>query len=91
MTQKSDKPKVPMPYRDSAGSFEFKEGTGPITGMCSLGDFLELYKVDATKQVRSPESIDPERTNPFAPWTTTVHLKSRKCQPNSCKASNTDK
>ena len=64
-----------MPYRDGAGQMDFKEGTGGITAMCSMGDFMEMYKVDATMQVRTPESIDPERTNPHAPWACTVHAK----------------
>jgi hypothetical protein len=47
---------------------EVKEGTGPITAMCVCGDFLELYKVDVTVRARSPESIDPQETNPNAQW-----------------------
>jgi hypothetical protein len=73
IAKKYEKPKVSMPYRDGPGSMNFKEGTGNITAMCSMGDFLEMYKVDATMQVRTPESIDPERTNPHAPWASTVH------------------
>jgi len=56
--------------RHAAGSFELKEGTGPITGMQSCGEFLEIYKVDKTFRVKSPESIDPEETNPNAMWVT---------------------
>ncbi|MEW4983922.1 MAG: hypothetical protein AB1Y26_11845 [Cycloclasticus sp.] len=56
--------------RHAAGSFELKEGTGPITGMQSCGEFLEMYKVDKTFRVKSPESIDPEETNPNAMWIT---------------------
>lgn len=56
--------------RHAAGSFELKEGTGPITGMQSCGDFLEIYKVDKTFRVKSPETIDPEGTNPNAMWMT---------------------
>lgn len=54
--------------RHSAGSFELIEGTGPITDMQSCGEFLEIYKVDKTFRLRSPESIDPEETNPNAPF-----------------------
>lgn len=36
--------------------------------MCSCGDFLEIYKIDKTFRVRTPESIDPKETNPNAPW-----------------------
>jgi hypothetical protein len=75
IAKKIEKPKEPMPYRDGAGSFEFKEGTGAITAMCPMGEFMELYKVDATAQMRTPESIDPERTNPYAPWSSTVHMR----------------
>ena len=56
--------------RHAAGSFELKEGTGPITAMQSCGEFLEIYKVDKTFRVKSPESIDPEGTNPNALWMT---------------------
>lgn len=54
--------------RHSAGSFELKGGTGPITTMCSCGEFLEIYKIDKTFRVKTPESIDPHETNPNAPW-----------------------
>ena len=62
-----DKKKEFLP-RHAAGSFELKEGTGAITAMCSCGSFLEIYKQDKTFRVRTPESIDPEVTNPNAPW-----------------------
>lgn len=52
--------------RDSAGSLELQGGTGGITAMCSCADFLEVYKEDVTFRVRTPESIDPGRTNPNA-------------------------
>lgn len=54
--------------RHSAGSMELKEGTGPITTMCSCDSFLEIYKRDKTFRVLTPESIDPNETNPNAPW-----------------------
>lgn len=57
--------------RHAGGSFELLEGTGSITGMCSFGDFLEIYKMDKTFRVQSPESIDPDQTNPNALWVTT--------------------
>ena len=60
----------PMLPRHSAGSFELKGGTGPLTAMQSCGEFLEIYKVDKTFRVQSPESIDPEETNPNALWVT---------------------
>ena len=36
--------------------------------MCPCGDFLEIYKVDKTFRVRTPETIDPDETNPDCPW-----------------------
>jgi hypothetical protein len=54
--------------RDAAGSFKLDGGTGPITGMCNCGEFMEVYKIDTTFRIKSPETIDPERTNPQAPW-----------------------
>lgn len=75
IAKKYEPPKVPMPSRDGAGKFEFKEGTGPITRMVSYGTFMEIYKVDTTAQLRSPEDVDPDRTNPNAPWVSTVDLK----------------
>ncbi|QTC01629.1 hypothetical protein JYG33_09435 [Alcaligenes sp. SORT26] len=75
IAKKYEPPKVSMPARDGAGKFEFKEGTGPITQMVSYGTFMEIYKVDATAQLRSPEDVDPERINPNAPWVCTVDMK----------------
>jgi hypothetical protein len=54
--------------RDAGGSIEITEGTGPIRAMVSTGELLELYKVDKTFRVATPETIDPERTNPNAPF-----------------------
>ena len=54
--------------RHSAGSFDMQEGTGPITGMQPCGEFLEMYKVDKTFRIKSPENIDPDETNPNAIW-----------------------
>ena len=65
----SDVPRIKKNLpRHAAGSMELKEGTGPITTMCSCGAFLEIYKRDKTFLVQTPESIDPEETNPNAPW-----------------------
>jgi hypothetical protein len=61
--------KIVLP-RHAAGSAELIGGTGPITGVCSMGSFLEMYKQDKTFHIRSPESIDPEEINPNAPWVT---------------------
>jgi hypothetical protein len=54
--------------RHAAGSFELREGTGPIVAMCPLDDFLEIYKKDMTFRVLAPENVDPEETNPNAPF-----------------------
>ena len=64
-----NRPKKTLP-RHEAGSAELIGGTGPITAMCSLGNFLEIYKQDKTFHVQTPESVDPEETNPNAPWVT---------------------
>lgn len=63
-------PRVPMYPRDGPGSMEFVGGTGDITAMVSCGDFLEAYRVDRTFRAESPETVDPGRTNPNAPWVT---------------------
>jgi len=61
----TEPPKNRLP-RDAAGSFELQGGTGGITAMCSCREFLEVYKEDVTFRIRTPESIDPDRTNPNA-------------------------
>jgi hypothetical protein len=38
--------------------------------MCALPDNLELYTIDATFKVQTPETVDPDRTNPDALWVT---------------------
>src|SRR5437867_9869230 len=65
MPQSEEDPKRRLP-RDSALSIELQEGTGGITAMCPCGDFMEVYKEDTTFRIRTPESIDPDRTNPNA-------------------------
>lgn len=54
--------------RHSAGSLELNEGTGPITALCPCGEFLEIYKLDKTFRVKTPEIIDPEEINPNMPF-----------------------
>ena len=49
-------------YRAVKGTLE--GGTGGITRMCSAVDFLEIYKVDKTFRLYTPESLDPEETDP---------------------------
>lgn len=58
--------------RDSAGGLDLHGGTGGITAMCSCGEFLEVYKEDTTFRVKTPETIDPGRTNPNAPFVAAV-------------------
>lgn len=36
--------------------------------MCPLDDRLEIYTVSETFMVQTPDTIDPKRTNPKAPW-----------------------
>lgn len=57
--------------RHAPGSMELKEGTGPITAMCPCGKFLEIYKVDKTFRILTPKGVDPDETNPNAPWIAT--------------------
>ena len=62
----------PMMPRDAAGQFEITEGTGPIRAMISTGELLEIFKLDKTFRVTTPETIDPARTNPNAPFTVSL-------------------
>jgi len=54
--------------RHQAGSTELKGGTGGITGMYGLDNYLEIYKVDHTFRTQTPESLDPDETVPDMPW-----------------------
>ena len=59
--------RTPMFPRDGAGSFKVpatKEGA--IQCMVSLDNFLEIYTPEETFIFQTPESFDPERTNPNA-------------------------
>ena len=61
------KVRTPMFPRDGAGSFKVpatKEGA--IQCMVSLHKFLEIYTPEETFMFQTPESFDPERTNPNA-------------------------
>jgi hypothetical protein len=64
-------PSRPMP-RDRGGNINLTEGTGGILAMCPCDRFLEIYKRDMTFRIETPETIDPERTNPNAPMVATV-------------------
>ena len=54
--------------RHDAGSIRLEAGTGSITGTFACDAYLEIYKVDMTFRIQTPESIDPEEINPNAPW-----------------------
>lgn len=54
--------------RYRAGHGDFTGGTGGITQMCPCGDFLEIYKVDKTFRIYTPETLDPEETDPNMHW-----------------------
>ena len=55
--------------RDQAGAFALPDGVdGPILKLCTLPDCLEVYTSNATLVMKSPETIDPGRTNPNAMW-----------------------
>lgn len=56
--------------RYQAGSMKLPDGAGEITKFFSCCDFLEIFTEHSSYKVRSPESIDPEETNPNAPWVT---------------------
>ena len=62
------KPRIARRPRDAAGKMELQGGTGPIKHMISFGDFMEVYKVDKTFRVRTPNSVDPSNTDANAPW-----------------------
>lgn len=54
--------------RHQAGGVTLKGGTGGITGMYGLDKYLEIYKVDHTFRVQTPDSLDPDETVPDMPW-----------------------
>jgi len=53
--------------RYRAGHGELIGGTGGITRMCPAGDFLEIYKIDKTFRIYTPETLDPKETDPNMP------------------------
>lgn len=59
-----------MMERDRGGSFTLGDTPGPIVEMVGCGEFLEMYKADATYRMRTPDGIDPARTNPAVPFST---------------------
>lgn len=54
--------------RNEAGSVQLQGGTGTILHMVGLANFLEAYKADTTFRIQTPETVDPDNTNPNAPW-----------------------
>jgi hypothetical protein len=54
--------------RFRAGSLSLPETAGDITAICSCGEFVEIYTETETYRVKTPAAIDPEITNPNAPW-----------------------
>lgn len=57
-----------MDLRDKAGSFEVKGGTGKVIRTLVIDGYLEVYKIDKTFRVQTPDGLDPERKNPNMPW-----------------------
>ena len=55
--------------RDGAGRMDLIGGTGALVHPISMPGFIEVYKVDRTFQMQSPDNVDPSRTMPNAPWT----------------------
>lgn len=54
--------------RYQGGSIKLPDEAGEITTMYSGANFLEIFTETSSYKVKSPESIDPEETNPNAPW-----------------------
>jgi hypothetical protein len=48
--------------RHRTGKMDLIGGTGPITQMSGVYDFMEVDKTDQTFRVQTPEDIDPEET-----------------------------
>ena len=40
--------------------------------MCSCDGFLDVFKLDLTYRIQTPETIDPDRTNPHTPFVAAV-------------------
>lgn len=59
----------PIFPRDAAGCVTVPATKpGVIKMMCSLPHHMEVYTAHETFKVQTPESIDPDRTNPNAMW-----------------------
>lgn len=59
--------------RNSAGYMVLPEGSGEMTGSCSLNGFVEIYKRDITYKVITPISSDPEHKDDETPWVASIH------------------
>ena len=60
-------PRKPMYPRDGPGRFTVPATKGgSIQRLVGLRDFMEIYTEHETFRFKTPESIDPERTNPNA-------------------------
>lgn len=66
MNSKKNKP------RHNAMTTKLEGGTGPILQMCSLKNCMEIYKTDATFQIRTPENLDPKEIDPNMHATSTL-------------------
>jgi hypothetical protein len=61
--------KKPVSSHGSAGSFKIPATKpGAIKLMCGLPGYMEIYTPHETFKIQTPESIDPNRTNPNAMW-----------------------
>ena len=58
-------PKAP---RFQSASLQMKGGTGGIIAICQCSNFEEVYKVDKTFHIQSPEVLDSEVTDPNMGW-----------------------
>ncbi len=70
MNEPVNNPKNNLP-RHGACTLELKGGTGRIISQCSCVGFTEIYKVDMTFQIQSPEDLDPEEIDPNMSWVVT--------------------
>lgn len=61
------KNRVPLYPRDNAVAFKVPATKdGAIQRLVPLGDHMEIYTPEETFRMQTPESIDPDRTNPNA-------------------------
>ena len=70
--QPSDLPRERLP-RDAAGKMAFPPENGAIKKMVDFDDYMEIYAVRATCRVRTPDHLDPARTVPSMPWSSSTN------------------